>query len=441
MKLHLQIHIDGRWRDAVEIVMPEPNKGRMGPIELGYIQAYALEYLGQQGLAACSLTKPVELIQNWQAPSWYALLDDIMPAGASRRYWVARLGLAHTSEFEQDLELLRHGAIAPVGNIRVKEALPDKSADDGNTVFTISDVVERHVDFLEYAQEMGAASGGATGAGGEAPKFLLRCNQQQQVWVDTWQDDNGKLDTHYLVKFPRGKRSAIDCDILRAEYHYYHELCALGMNTINTDAMRLEEGSQFPSLWLPRFDVVEQQGQLQRYGLESIYSVLNKAPGTLLNHLDVLAQLIPIMKRVNGASFDTSVFVLEWLKRDLCNVVFGNSDNHGRNTALLKTPSGVALAPIYDFAPMKADPEGITRSIKWPQPLERGGNFNWLAIIDALQAYAEPPMLFAGLKQLAENIVGVQQRLQSRGVPNSILTMPVLGFEFTDQRLREWGLV
>ncbi|MDO9777454.1 type II toxin-antitoxin system HipA family toxin, partial [Glaesserella parasuis] len=90
-------------------------------------------------------------------------------------------------------------------------------------LFEIDDVINRQADFLEYANQRGAMAGGATGAGGEAPKLLLRQTATQQVWIDNLQQGDA-ADDFYLVKFPRGKRSAIDCDILRAEFHYYHEL-------------------------------------------------------------------------------------------------------------------------------------------------------------------------------------------------------------------------
>lgn len=63
------------------------------------------------------------------------------------------------------------------------------------------------------------------------------------------------------MKFPRGQRTTIDNDILRAEYHFYHELAALGVATIDTQGMRLIEGERYPSLWLPRFDVGYQGGR------------------------------------------------------------------------------------------------------------------------------------------------------------------------------------
>ena len=114
--------------------------------------------------------------------------------------------------------------------------------------FKVKDVVDRNTDFLEYAHQMGAISGGATGAGGEAPKLLLRCSSGGEVWIDTYQDSFQNVDKHYLVKFPRNQRSNDDCDILRAEFHFYKELTAMGMDTIDVTDMKLHEGAHYPSL-------------------------------------------------------------------------------------------------------------------------------------------------------------------------------------------------
>ncbi|MGL5775775.1 MAG: HipA domain-containing protein, partial [Aeromonas veronii] len=303
--------------------------------------------------------------------------------------------------------------------------------------FPLMMVLERDTDFLEYAQQMGAASGGATGAGGEAPKLLLRQTPEQEVWIDTFQDDPHCLDAFYLVKFPRNNRSAIDQDILRAEYHYYQELNALGVDTIPVHGMRLEEGDKYPSLWLPRFDVAEQDGKLIRFGVESIYSVMGAAPGSDLNHLDVLATLLPLLEdeaRLRRTHFDSAAFVIEWVRRDLLNVVFGNSDNHGRTTALLKSGTGIWLAPVYDFAPMKADPEGIRRTTQWGLGLEEGGEFDWVAIAQHLSRWADSDILLTALTELAQRLKGLKGRLELRGVPEAILQMPTFNFNTLDDR-------
>lgn len=448
LALTIQIFHGDAWHDAAELTLEKPLLGRSGPVRLDYQFDYAVNHQYRDDEHACGLTLPVELMIPHEAPVWFGFLDDIMPAGAARRYWVNQLGLSNTTPERQDTELLRHGTIAPVGNLRIKESLPELPANSTlkQRRFAITEVVERNTDFLEYAQQMGAASGGATGAGGEAPKLLLRCSAQNEVWIDTFQDDLYTTDAHYLVKFPRNNRSAIDCDILRAEYHYYQELQSLGIETISTANMKLLESERFPSLWLPRFDVAIKKGKLTRYGLESVYSVLNKAPGSYLKHQQVLRSVIALLEqqyRITGLgeSFDRQEFVSEWVKRDLLNVAFGNSDNHGRNTALLKTPEGIWLAPVYDFAPMKADPEMVPRSTSWGSPLEEGGKYNWQAIAEELADLAEPSYLLQELQTLAGKLTGLKPRLAARGVPDSILNMPVMGFDYLDDKLKNWGLI
>lgn len=447
MQLTLQLYLAHRWQDAAVLEFPEPDRGTRGRVRLGYLQDHALAWMFRDDEHACSLTLPVELMMKHQSPRWFGFLEDIMPAGASRRYWVEHLGLQDVPVGQQDMALLRHGTIAPVGNLRIKEAVP--AAPAGSRLpqrrFALADVVERHADFLEYAQQMGAASGGATGAGGEAPKLLLRLGQGEQVWIDTWQDDPRQPDPHYLVKFPRGRRSQDDCDILRAEYHYYQELASLGVDTIDTAAMRLIEGERYPSLWLPRFDVEMRRGGLERCGLESIYALVGAAPGTHLNHFTVIRRLVELLDAQYRVveldeAFDREAFVIEWVKRDLLNVAFGNSDNHGRNAALLKRPEGIWHSPVFDFAPMKADPEGVTRTTRWGSPFEEGGEFDWHAISEALADLASPARMLDELMATAARLVGLGDRLRDRGVPERILTMPAVGLPALDERLARWGL-
>ena len=448
MQLTIQLYLDQAWQDIAQLEISQPELGVRGPIALTYLQHHALEWMFHDDEYACSLTLPVELMLKYRNQRWFGFLEDIMPAGASRRYWITHLGLQDAPAGEQDSALLQHGTIAPVGNLRIKEAVPKRLA--GSRLeqrrFTLQDVVERHTDFLEYAQQMGAASGGATGAGGEAPKLLLRRSPDDQVWIDTWQDDPHHRDAAYLVKFPRGQRAQDDCDILRAEYHYYQELATLGFDTIETTAMQLIEGDRYPSLWLPRFDIEMRENGLTRFAVESIYAILGAAPGSPLNHFEVIRHLIDYLQRQFRVTqkqepFDTPAFVTEWVKRDLLNVAFGNSDNHGRNAALIKRPEGIWHAPVYDFAPMKADPEGVTRSTRWGSPYEEGGDFDWLAIAEALDDLVPAARLINELRALAAQLVGLQQRLTERGVPERILHMPAVGLAYLEDRLQNWKLL
>lgn len=446
--LTLQAFLDNQWVDMASILFPDSEQNAYRVTEIHYQSDYAIENLNRDDSHAASLNHPVSLFfEDDGTRGWLKFLDDIIPSGASRRYWSNYLDLDGLTADQQNFVLLKHGTLSPIGNLRIKESLPEYHPLAETLFFTVDDVKDRAGDFLDYAQQRGAAAGGATGAGGEAPKLLLRCNLQQHIWIDTYQNDPTNRDIHYLVKYPRGARSEVDCNILRAEFYYYHELEAMGFATIPTQNMRLEEGLNYPSLWLPRFDVgFAENGQVKRLGMESVYSILRKSPGVTLYHQETIRALVQKITQSNmvieqGFYFDVPAFVIEWVRRDLLNIIFGNSDNHGRNTSFLKDEASIRLAPIYDFAPMKADPEGIARTIKWAPPLEVGGEYDFIGIADSLADLVPVDVLLPALKETAQLLLGLQQRLADRGIPAQILTMPAIGFDFIATKLQRWGLL
>ena len=384
-QLTIQAFINRQWLDIAVISFPESDQHNYKVTAVDYLQDFAIDHFESDDLHAVSINHPVAFFfEDNGKPGWLKFLDDIMPGGASRKYWVKQLDIEDLPTAEQNYVLLRYGTMSPVGNLRVKDSLPERFELADKLFFSVDDVKSRASDFLDYAQQRGAAAGGATGAGGEAPKLLLRASiednpNDSKIWIDPYQDDNHNRDLHYLVKYPRGSRSDIDCDILRAEFLYYHELTEMGFDTIPIEHMRLEEGPNYPSLWLPRFDVsYNTQGQVERYGMESVYSILGKSAGVNLDHEETVRTLIDkitqsYMVMQQGYHFDIQAFVIEWVKRDLINILFGNSDNHGRNTSFLQGEGYIKLAPIYDFATMKADPEGIPGTTNWKAPVAVGG--------------------------------------------------------------------
>lgn len=441
-KLTIQALLNANWQDIADITLLKPELGAASASELEYNLDYAIRNMDKRDEYACSISLPVQILIKHESNTWFGFLDDIIPSGAARRYWVNYLGLQRLSNAEQDSILLEKGGIAPVGNLRIKEAIPPINPESTLHLryFSTVDVTDRHIDFLEYAQQIGAISGGATGAGGEAPKLLIRYSQDQNVWIDTYQQSFDQPDQHYLVKFPRNNRSEIDCNILRAEYYYYHELHQLGFNTIDTKDMKLIEGKQYPSLWLPRFDTKWHEQQWHRYGLESVYSILDQPSGSHLNHFDVIENLCRILDSFDP-TFNSSDFICEWLQRDLLNIIFGNSDNHGRNTSFLKKSGKIVLAPIYDFAPMKADPEQIIRSTTWGSPYEEGGEYRWVKITEQLEPWCDPQLSLTTLRKLANKLIGLKQRLIDRGIPQQIIEMPVLSFDYIEDKLKRWELL
>lgn len=447
-QLTVQAYLNEQWEDIATLIFPASDRNDWQTTEIHYLTDYSIEYLEMDDCRAVSINQPVSLyFDNDGKPGWMKWLDDIIPSGSSRRYWINYLDLEGLSPAQQNFVLLKYGTIAPVGNLRIKESLPEATPFAETITFSFDDVKNRAADFLDYAQQRGASAGGATGAGGEAPKLLLRCREDQRVWIDSWQDNRDSKDDWYLVKYPRGSRSEVDCNILRAEFHYYQELAAMGFSTIPVDKMRLEEGMFYPSLWLPRFDIsVDAQGCIKRYAMESVYSMLSKGPGVALDHETTLRTLIEKITHSrtvaeSGFVFDVRDFVVEWVRRDLLNIIFGNSDNHGRNTAFIRGINTIELAPIYDFAPMKADPEGIPRSMKWSPPLEFGGEYHFLAIAEQLDDLVPAQTLLNALKLTAEQLLTLPDRLRARGVPQQIMDMPAIGFKYIPEKLSRWGLL
>jgi serine/threonine-protein kinase HipA len=424
--LALEVLLDGRWRSAAELEFPDPVRGDRGACFVQYDFDYYAEWIDQaRPDAAASLNLPL-VFGPTTCPTWPAFLDDLRPMGNARRWWLNRLNLQDAPS--SDFALLRQGSAAPVGNLRIAQSVPPR---DEVRRFPAEAVIQREHEFIAWAAENGAQVGGATGAGGDSPKLLLRQDPDGEVWIDAWQDQPDHPARHVLVKFARGK-STRDRDILRSEYVYYQALARLGVDTIPTEGMALHEGDNGPSLWLPRFDVRREGGREVRLGIESMYSLLGAVPGARLAHRDVLTALQRVVPEE-----DWPKVLVEYVRRDLLNLVFGNSDNHGRNTSVLKSARTVWLAPVYDFAPMKMDPEGVTRTTHWG-PLEAGGDVDWPRLLKTFGPHEDA--VGQGVRSLAAQLVELPKLLVELGLPRQTLEFPGLGLERTEARLRAWGL-
>lgn len=427
VRVTLEALLDGRWHRAATLEFADETRGEQGVCWLEYDSAYLDTWFdARRADAAVSLTLPLEWAPA-SRPRWPAFLDDLRPMGNARRWWLNRFRLPDAPA--SDFRLLREGTVAPIGNLRIAEAVPQTREPPRR--FPMRDVVDREHDFIAWAADHGAQVGGATGAGGESPKILLR-RERDKVFIDVTQDEPEQPAAHVLVKFARGK-SERDHLILRSEYVYYRALAQLGVDTIALEGLELHEGARGPSLWLPRFDVRREKGREVRLGMESMHSLLSAPPGTWLRHQDVLAAL------KNHVLADAwPALLLEYVRRDVLNLVFGNTDNHGRNTAVLKSADGVRLAPVFDFAPMKMDLEAITRTTTWGA-FERGGEVDWRGLLPTFGAHEAP--LREGLRALAQKLVELPDLLASLGLPEETLNIPSIGLRQTEQRLSTWGLL
>jgi len=438
--LTLQLYAQGKWQDAMTLNFAEPENGFLGACQFGYISAYVggnLDAYESTFEKAVSVRLPVDFDpqRSSKAP---AFLYDIAPSGAAKRFLLKYMGREKPEGVADDIFLLARSTPAPIGNLRIKESMDtlDTSAPMG---FSFEDVVSRDQRFLEYAYEQGAAIGGATGAGGEAPKLLLTEAGDGQLYPDAVLTDD-RATRHWFVKFARNQALGNDQTILRAEYLYYKALEILGIDTVASAELALKEGDK-PSLWMKRFDRRIGAAGVERLAVESVYSLAGVTePGSRMDHLEVIQALAGLW--INAGQKDqVPDLVAEYLRRDLINKILGNSDNHGRNTAIIRSDEQLRLAPIYDLAPMVMDAEGITRTTKWASPVERGGEVDWRAACNLLEPLMDPQQAFERLRQDARGLLALPDLLADSGLPDAVMNHPAIALKNLEQRMKDWGLL
>ncbi|HEX9870763.1 MAG TPA: HipA domain-containing protein [Candidatus Tectomicrobia bacterium] len=439
-KLTLQIYAGGGWQDAMGIGFEQSDLGLDGPCAYGYEQSYLVSVLDAIGSRLdCAVSAAVPLgWDSWRSKQAPAFLYDILPAGAARRFLLKRLSGERPQGLSLDLFLLGRCTPAPIGNLRIKESA-DAIAGSPVMGFTRDEVVSRDSRFLEYAYEQGAAIGGATGAGGEAPKLLLTEDRHGALHPDAVLPDADSAQ-HWFVKFARNKAGRTDQEILRSEYCFYRAVRKLGLDTVAAEGLALEEGNK-PSLWMHRFDREVSAAGVGRAAVESMYSLSGVAEaGSYMSHSEVLRNLVTLWQGV-GQAEQVGDLVFEYLQRDLLNQILGNSDNHGRNTSILRTEQGVRLAPIYDLAPMVMDDEGVTRTTKWPKHIELAGEVAWRAACDEAAQWVNPDELFQRLRAAAQTFLALPDLLSADGLPAATMNHPRVALRDLPQRLNQWGLI
>ena len=438
-QLTLQLYRAGQWQDAMTLAFPEPEKGLKGPCRFGYKQDYLVENL--HAIDSCfSASVSARVPLDWEARHTKeapAFVHDIAPAGAAKKILTRQIGREKPDGLAIDLFLLGRSTLAPIGHLRIKESYErlDGTAPIG---FSRQAVIDRDNDFLEYAHEQGAAIGGATGAGGEAPKLLMAEAADGLLYPDATLAD-ADVKQHWFIKFSRNQALERDQTILRSEYLYYRALQTLGIETVPAQGLALEEGRK-PSLWMQRFDRrVAAQG-IERLAVESVYSLAQVTEaGSDMSHLEVLELLAALWGQA-GQQAQIPDLVAEYLRRDLLNKILGNSDNHGRNTAIIRDSGSFRLAPIYDLAPMVMDDEGITRTTKWGPGIENAGQINWRAACESLSAVIAPDLAFERLRHDALQLLALPDVLSASGLPDLTMNHPQIALKHLDKRLQEWGL-
>ncbi len=364
----LEIFVGKRWARAGEVHVTDEAAGYAGPArfeyDFDYLEGHG-DALGAVDARAVSCRYPLAYDVR-DEPRWPAFLLDVIPSGAARRFWERELGVANVAS--SDWAVLLRGGGNPPGNLRIAEAAPPPPR--AHRGFARADVVARAERFLEHARAHGAEVAGATGAGGDSPKLLLREDRTGRFHADGAIDD-AATRALWLVKFPRSRKD-VDRLVLETEAGYHRVARRFGVR-VHADLTWESD-----CLFVPRFDrVLEEDGGVRRLGLESLCSLAGVSDFGVPVTKEAQAEAL-----VKFAS-DPVEALHEFVLRDVLNVALGNTDNHARNTAVLKDERGsVALSPLYDFAPMLLDSEGIVRVCRWSD--EVAGFPRWTAAREAL---------------------------------------------------------
>lgn len=73
--------------------------------------------------------------------------------------------------------------------------------------------------------------------------------------------------------------------------------------------------------------------------------------------------------------------------------------------------------------------------------IEEGGEYRWVKITEQLEHWCDPQLSLATLRKLANKLIGLKQRLIDRGIPQQIIEMPVLSFDYIEDKLKRWELL
>lgn len=396
-ELTIEVHHDGAWYQAARY-----RRDRF----LTYDIDYAVRFMDENHpMARVGLGFDINFEEHSRT-GWPAFLFDIIPGGAARAAWLKRHGQADRGDADTDWALLSFAASYPPGNIRIASAVEHFEMVE-HPGFDHREIIERNVDFIDYAEANGAIVAGASSVQGQAPKFLL-VEDQNGFWHAEGALPEEKIKKHWLVKFPRG-RSEEDRFVLKNEAPYYEVARDFGLKV---GAPLIYEQN---ALFIERFDRAIQDGKVIHYGLESASSLCGWnafGPGISNDHVcHAMARLLE-----NPRSD-----IIEFLRRDLLNIALGNVDNHGRNTAYLKTPRATSISPLFDFAPMFLDPEGIPRAARWEaeKPMSMP---DWDAVAESISCseLAAEKIRFL-LRQDIDRVDALPDNMRRRGVDDAII--------------------
>lgn len=408
MDCHIEIFHDGQWLDAAQVSFSDVVRNGFRPNDCVF--EYDLLYAFGGAALPVSLTVPVDANRHVRH-SWPTFLYDLVPQGNGRKFLLDHLKLPDAQA--SDAPLLCAGAFNPIGRLRIREAVQyyeqhverHELPADG---FLFDELLARSPDFHETMMVHGMLAAGGTGVQGVAPKYLLTQGDDGKWYPDAALPDD-RAQRHYIVKRPRGSSEA-DRKVLRNEARYMEVAHRVGIRSFDLPALHND------MLFIPRFDRQAREGKVLRFHQESAASIAGLAGfGTQADQFELLKAIRDVVDDPAGES-------IEFIRRDVLNLAMRNTDNHARNTAVQTVDGVTSLTPLFDFAPMYLDPEGITRSARWYHPGTCKELRSWSDILEQMALPAEErPQVVDALVRFGGQLADLPNCMREAGVDDDII--------------------
>lgn len=408
MDCHIEIWLDDCWRECA--VTTFSDFVQRGMRATGTAFEYNLTYAFTDGSEAASLAFPLSA-DRIILDDWPPFLYDLVPQGNGRKFLLGRMMLADAPA--ADLPLLMAGAFNPIGRLRIREAVEYYNAhvdqhDLATRGFELGELISRDATFHEHMMVHGMLAAGGTGIQGVAPKYLFT-----QATDGLWYPDASLPDTHsarhFIVKRPRGQTDA-DKKVLRNERGYMAVAKAMGLRV----HAPLEQYGDL--LFIPRFDRRKVGTRVERLHQESLASISG------LTGFGNQADQFVLLTALRAVVADPTQETIEFLKRDVLNLALRNTDNHARNTAVQTCDGMTRLSPLFDFAPMYLDPEGIARSSRWYDPVSRKELTSWRAVFAGLAlGSAERHQIVQEMRAFGELLSNLEEAMRTAEIDADIV--------------------
>jgi serine/threonine-protein kinase HipA len=409
MDCTIQVFVNNFWRDCATVSALQAD---LGGVRSRAVFEYDIEYAFEQEPVPVAVQFPVDAVRH-SLPHWPAFLFDLIPQGNGRKYLLGRLKISEGKS--SDFPLICAGAFNPIGRIRVKEAVDyfQKHIDlhahsDGlGQGLTHQQILARDDVFTERMLVHSMLAAGTTGIQGAAPKYLLT-KDRNNLWHADGALPDAQATAHYIVKLPRGKEE-VDRRLLRNEAAYMRVAKRMGLH-VHGDVSH--EGNM---LFIPRFDRQVVGNRVLRIHQESAASACG------IVGFDARPTQFELIGGLRAVVTDKTSATIEFLKRDVLNLAMRNTDNHARNTAIQMLDGRVHLAPLFDFAPMYMDPEGIARAVRWYHPVSGKELVEWGDVLEAMALNPiERKQAFSELRSFGSTLRSLSDVMRAQGVDDDI---------------------